>query len=524
MKPFSVNESFETDVMIEKLTTIKKKKENMKNKKKKEKDRPTQYKNTEPIEIIQDNDNETIPERFRTFPETKNQENINEGMQGPHNTNKFPYLRLASKTGIAEWSNDMFDGLDNVVEEANTNNEIADPRQEIINAINEFFNIIDNAKTILVQSICIFLSRNSYKNPPSSNTISTEPELQNDTIVVKKNMSKLLSVVLAYLMIYNFFYLTFYQRHDGTPPDYYKINEKHMISIEKYPSPIKLIFLKYPIYFCYLITCYLLEIIPSFLKKPVESLEIPSVYYFFPFYLLFILIVYYCSDFLKLFLINLFSIDVNNIQSNNWFLVLIIISIYLTIIAKYCIEDKPIKIMEIMELPTGVYLLIPFGIFLFLYLLVILLISPVVSGIFIYLYILYLFFFSILYNEGFNEYSKIFQYIKDSIKEELKIEENDTELNVTDWLYNKFKQGVNLSKNNLLYFTLFITLIYISVDYSKNIKNTILSTNIQYLNIGLACVTLMILIMYYVFKMYSLNKKLNIQKVDIVKNAFLSEL
>jgi hypothetical protein len=477
MKSFSQKESFETDVMIDKIQKVK-------NKKKK---KNALYQNIEVLDTILETDE--TPDRFRTFTEvegmkTKQNEPIREGLDLG--------LKLTNN-GIADFSDPkLWDGTDTVEDFGSGDAEFMDPRQLFIDAINDFFIELGIIQSSIATQICTSFSGNSYK--------TNDGTLENDKTVINNTIGMFSSIAVAYYMLYNIYYITMFEDEHQNKPNVFEYTNENTMWVYDLVHPLKLI-IKYPFYFLVKITFYGMYFIPQIMKQSGHFYNAS----FILFYFLLILFIYYSIHFLQQFFVALVSIDLfylmsvfeSHTESSQKVFIMVSFIIYLTIIVNFIFFDSPCYVN--FQLAAGpLAAMVFYQVILFLYLMLVLFTSPILCGFAMFFYLLYLLFFSILYNVGSSDYFRIINEIDLFLYKKIDIVKLEEDPSIFSYAEYWSKKIYNLFKQNLFSLTFLYTVLYTSSYYNGSLQNGNLNGNLQILNIFLMCFVLFRLFMKYI--------------------------
>jgi hypothetical protein len=487
--------NFQTESMIEKIKNIKKRKsKNTKNTKKTTGESMSNYKNIDTFEKLMPTESETPPPRFQMFSDIpKKKEGFTESFKGIPGFEK-QNGDLMTGTGIADLNDpNIWEGLDNVIDDSGEAITSVDPRQIIIDGINYIYDQIEIGKQTIAKYICLQLGNYDNSDP---NNIS----LLNDSIVLKSNVGLFLTVLFAYFILYNLLFVMFYEEENTKP-----------VFIQLFPDNVQDIWdnsltnflcmrliLKIAFVFTNVTTEKMLYTYPKMIQSFIMN---PFIYVFLYFFV--ILIVYYFSSFLKQSLIDFIMLKMTLLTVLTHFT--IVFSFFMDESQVYMIPSETIKSAEkgnfvnlLLKL-FGIYRnfsnpvsIIFFLIGLIIHFMFTIMICPFISAFIMLFYIIYLFFFPILSNiihnigynfDGYsNEYKKRIKKMDEYFSFEIKDPTLCDPESIFGLFLRWFKIFFNFFEINIIYFTLFFIFIITSKEYYTNIENASLKTRLILIN------------------------------------------
>jgi len=488
MEPVTTSTEFQTNVMIDKLKKIRKKKEET------QKDTPPVSKlGTENLEPLVN----SSTERVRWFDESTDESTDKSKVESFRG---FPGFQKSSGdmmtgTGIADFSDPtIWEGIDNVNDEGNDESSYTDPRQILVDAINYIYNEIEKGKQMISYYICIYGGKYEDTNP------MTNPSLQEDIILIKNNVSWLLTILASYLVLYNILFITFYEE-----------NERKPLFLQLFPDNVRPVWdnsfthffglsliVKIAFVFTTSITSSFLNFYPRIIKSWIQA---PFLYVLL--YFCVVQVIYYWAYALKQHLIDIIMLNFTLFTIITHFT--IIFSFFMDESQIYMIPSKTVKAAENGN-PVSLFLRIfqiyrnfsnPISIIIYLICLIIhfmitMMICPFLSAFFIVFYLIYLFFLPILscimHDVGFEmgEYYKEYKKVIEKMDKYFSFEIDEPTLcDPETWLgmiRRFFLICFNFFQQHLLYFVLFYILFQTGTDYYSNIRNDSLKRNVLFFN------------------------------------------
>ena len=510
-------DDFQTESMVHKLKTIKKKKKKQLN----------NFKNIEELQNIHEqhinNDNENGQQE---------QPPIVEGFQ-QYAFEKYSQHDIYKKN----CDPNLYDGCDSVKE---NKNNADDPRSKIIGAINKAFNFVDKNTYSLADTIRKALSFeqfNKKKIPPKwlrdfetkrkevsyqaskigkgitenerkkmqeadlqlkAYSLGIDPKdatpeklnevrftIQNegsDTLILKKYMSWFLSIIVSCFAVYNWFFVMYYKDDNNKRIDLFDITRRGLYVAKKNNYFLKLIymFFQFAMFIPEKFELYFVKNIPDMFSKIMN----PS----FCFITLFFALIYFlnnCLGMAKMFIIDSIMLDLKN------FIVAILNTIVVFLFGIHMVSfefylDIPYMVQEAQKMAimstVGILFMIFFRIIHFV---IILFISVPVGGVLLMLYVLFTSFFGIFAYSGFNPKEIINKIIEinefTSFKSKDHINECD-EPSIFDRLIRIINYISDFFYKYCFWIAFLYMLIYASVDYWQNINAPLLKTSLMCIN------------------------------------------
>ena len=541
-------DDFQTESMVHKLKTIKKKKKKQLN----------NFKNIEELQNIHEhhinNDNENDQQKQRP---------IVEGFQ------QYAYEKY-SQHDIYKKNCDpnLYDGCDSVNE---NKNNADDPRAKIIGAINKAFKFVDEKTYSLADTIRKALSFEEFtkkqKIPPKwlrdlqskSKEVSYQagkigkgisenerkkmqeadlkmkayslgidpkdltPEklneikftIQNegsDTMVLKKYMSWFLSIIVSCFAVYNWFFVMYYKDDNDKRVDLFDISRRGLYQAKKNNYFLKLIymFFQFAMFIPEKFELYFVKNIPDMFSKIMN----PS----FCFITLFFALIYFlnnCLGMAKMFIIDSIMLDLKNfIVATLNTIVVFLFGVHMVSFEFYF--DIPYMIQEAQKMVVmstlGFFFMIFFRI---LHFVIILFISVPVGGVLLMLYVLFTSFFGIFAYSGFNPKEIINKIIEINKFTSFKSKDYVSECDEPS-IFDRFIRIINYISDFFYKYCFWIAflymLIYASVDYWQNIKAPLLKTSLLCINSML--ILLFSVLCYTSYKANNNNKDSNVDTQD----------
>ena len=516
-------ENFQTESMVHKLKTIKKRKKKQLN----------NFKNIEELQNIHEGFD--INQEKDQEKDKEKEKPIIEGYQ------QYAYEKY-SQHDIYKKNCDpnLYDGCDSVNE---NKNNADDPRAKIIGAINKAFKFVDEKTYLLADTIRKALSFeqfNKKKIPPKwlrdfetkrkeigyqadkigkgisekERKKAQEADLQlkayalgidpkdatpeklnelkftiqsegSDTLILKKYISWFLSIIVSCFAVYNWFFVMYFKDNDGKRVELIDITRKRLYQAKKNNYFLKLIymFFQFAMFIPEKFELYFVKNIPDMFSKIMN----PS----FCFIILFFTLIYFLNNTLgmaKMFIVDSIMLDLRNfIVAGLNTAIVFLFGIHMVSFEFYF--DVPWIIQEYQRIAVmstiGMFFMIFFRI---LHFVIILFISVPVGGVLLMLYVLFNSFFSILYHRLFNDafkdktYYGIFEEINDFI---LKTNKMKTDCDNPS-IFDKFAQIINYVSDIFckysFHFAFLYMLVYSIIDYMSNIKAPLLKTSLLCIN------------------------------------------
>jgi hypothetical protein len=516
-------ENFQTESMVHKLTTIKKKKKKQLN----------NFKNIEELQNI----HQEPP--------------IIEGYQ------QYAYEKYKQKDIYKKNCDpNLYDGCDSVNE---NKNNADDPRTRLIGIINKAFQFFDEKTYLLADTIRKALSFeqfNKKKIPPkwlrdfetkrkevsyqaskigkgiSENerkkmreadlqlkaySLGIDPKeatpeklnelrftIQNegsDTMILKKYISWFISIVFSCFAVYNWFFVMYYRnKEDNSRVNLFDITRRGLYHAKKDNPFLKLIymFFQFAMFIPEKFELYFVKNIPDMFSKIMN----PS----FCFMTLFFGLIYFinnCMSMAKMFIVDSIMLDLRNfiVAALNT-IVVFLFGIHMVTFEFYF--DVPYMIQEAQKMAVMSTLGILFMIFFrIIHFVIILFISVPVGGVLLMLYVLFTSFFGIFAYSGFNPKEIIKKIIEINKFTSFKSEEEKTECDEPS-IFDRFIRIINYVSDFFYKYCFWIAfiymLIYASIDYMSNIKAPLLKTS-------LLCINAMLILLFAVLCYTSFKNK-----------------
>jgi hypothetical protein len=531
-------ENFQTESMVHKLTTIKKKKKKQLN----------NFKNIEELQNIHQE-----PEITQNkITQNKNKEPpIIEGYQ------QYAYEKYKQKDIYKKNCDpNLYDGCDSVNE---NKNNADDPRARLIGVINKAFQFFDEKTYLLADTIRKALSFeqfNKKKIPPkwlrdfetkrkevsyqaskigkgiSENerkkmreadlqlkaySLGIDPKeatpeklnelrftIQNegsDTMILKKYISWFVSIVFSCFAVYNWFFVMYYRnKEDNSRVNLFNITRRGLYNAKKNNYFLKLIymFFQFAMFIPEKFELYFVKNIPDMFSKIMN----PS----FCFMTLFFGLIYFinnCMSMAKMFIVDSIMLDLRNfiVAALNT-IVVFLFGIHMVTFEFYF--DVPYMIQEAQKMAVmstlGIFFMIFFRIIHFV---IILFISVPVGGVLLMLYVLFTSLFGIFAYSGFNPKEIIKKIIEINKFTSFKSEEEKTECDEPS-IFDRFIRIINYVSDFFYKYCFWIAfiymLIYASIDYMSNIKAPLLKTS-------LLCINAMLILLFAVLCYTSFKNK-----------------
>jgi hypothetical protein len=531
-------ENFQTESMVHKLTTIKKKKKKQLN----------NFKNIEELQNIHQE-----PEITQNkITQNKNKEPpIIEGYQ------QYAYEKYKQKDIYKKNCDpNLYDGCDSVNE---NKNNADDPRARLIGVINKAFQFFDEKTYLLADTIRKALSFeqfNKKKIPPkwlrdfetkrkevsyqaskigkgiSENerkkmreadlqlkaySLGIDPKeatpeklnelrftIQNegsDTMILKKYISWFVSIVFSCFAVYNWFFVMYYRnKEDNSRVNLFDITRRGLYNAKKNNYFLKLIymFFQFAMFIPEKFELYFVKNIPDMFSKIMN----PS----FCFMTLFFGLIYFinnCMSMAKMFIVDSIMLDLRNfiVAALNT-IVVFLFGIHMVTFEFYF--DVPYMIQEAQKMAVmstlGIFFMIFFRIIHFV---IILFISVPVGGVLLMLYVLFTSLFGIFAYSGFNPKEIIKKIIEINKFTSFKSEEEKTECDEPS-IFDRFIRIINYVSDFFYKYCFWIAfiymLIYASIDYMSNIKAPLLKTS-------LLCINAMLILLFAVLCYTSFKNK-----------------
>ena len=525
-------ENFQTESMVHKLTTIKKKKKKQLN----------NFKNIEELQNITQN----------KITQNKNKEPpIIEGYQ------QYAYEKYKQKDIYKKNCDpNLYDGCDSVNE---NKNNADDPRARLIGIINKAFQFFDEKTYLLADTIRKALSFeqfNKKKIPPkwlrdfetkrkevsyqaskigkgiSENerkkmreadlqlkaySLGIDPKeatpeklnelrftIQNegsDTMILKKYISWFISIVFSCFAVYNWFFVMYYRnKEDNSRVNLFDITRRGLYNAKKNNYFLKLIymFFQFAMFIPEKFELYFVKNIPDMFSKIMN----PS----FCFMTLFFGLIYFinnCMSMAKMFIVDSIMLDLRNfiVAALNT-IVVFLFGIHMVTFEFYF--DVPYMIQEAQKMAVMSTLGILFMIFFrIIHFVIILFISVPVGGVLLMLYVLFTSLFGIFAYSGFNPKEIIKKIIEINKFTSFKSEEEKTECDEPS-IFDRFIRIINYVSDFFYKYCFWIAfiymLIYASIDYMSNIKAPLLKTS-------LLCINAMLILLFAVLCYTSFKNK-----------------
>jgi len=438
---------FQTENMIYKLKKIKKKK-------KKQLDN---YKNIETLKNIHEDFDEF---EQNDFPKNDNKEGF--GIIPPIQDDQGRY---------------NYDGYDTVNDNGAST---TDPRQAIVNAINDVYNTIIALNHWIAYTIAKGLSKNKATN--------------NEVLVIQKYIGWFFSILLSCFVVFNWYFVMFYENSFGKKVDLFDFSRHRLKTLsETNPFWEMLDFvIHFAVFFPEKLEQYTVKTIPWLVSTTFNSTLCFTLLFFFM-----ILVFYNFANSARQFFIDIIMFNTKNSS-----VMLMYTFVVLLFIASFLIIDFTVK--------YAVHMVSLYNPFNFMYsfiigtirLIIILMVSVPLGGLFCMIYILFYSFFAIIHYSNWNFTDAYYMFKKISkYAEESKNSIHKGSNCKPNTLFEHIMNFINIIFDYIYQYSYYIAVIYMLIfatwDYFVNINNSSLKTSMIIINSIIIVICIQLCVLYY---------------------------
>jgi hypothetical protein len=498
---------FQTEVMKEKCKKYKKKK----------KIGASQDKIDEFEKITCDAENNDQPARYKSF---ENFETIREG--------------LMTNDGIAVFTEDMWDGVSKDKDNKPPINELRDPRQILVDAINYTYEYVNYMKMYIGVAVCLILGYEYSKSQKSKNYWSplqsfplnkgkVSPETYSDAVVINNELGSFICIILANIVVYHIFFVTFF-RENNERPVFWKATDKTMEDYIKWGNfaLFRLIGLNIAFEIAFNTPVMMT---PYFLSIPEKLKSFSSIIFFLIFFGL-INIFYYLAPMIKQFLIDMIMLKP---QPTIMFFYVLVLVKFLTHPSQYYLpfsknpqelETKKMYFNTIFKTIPG---LIFFGITFIIPFIVVMIFGPLMCSAITTFYIFYLCTLPILQKSEFDvdKYKELCRKIDDFVKVDIKPrDECDAAEGIIDLIKRYLIYAYNFFEENMVTVMIIYTIFESTIKYSAQISNPILRNRLYFFNISFIILIIFYKVIYNLFFSKQEDDENSKQIQNVINKAF----